>query len=120
MGESGGFRCVVKHMSIDFALLPGGDLVERGLSDLSFGRCTEEALLVLIAGPRLRELGVSVPENDAPRPREHALYAMIEARDPGGAHATYNALVERIVSFANACDAIHDGLHHAQSREALS
>jgi hypothetical protein len=37
-----------------------------------------------------------------PYPPEHALYAMIEGRAHDGAHAAYNAVIQRLVSFANA------------------
>jgi len=40
-------------------VLPGEDFVERGLSDLAEGRVTDFSLLVLIAAPRLRRLGIS-------------------------------------------------------------
>lgn len=78
-----------------FASLPGGDLVTKGLADLEQGHRTEEALLVLVARPRLRGLGISVPavEIDAP---EYALYSAIEERCPQGAHTAYNSLIQRI------------------------
>jgi hypothetical protein len=85
----------------DFSGLPDGDLVSKGLSDLEMGDQTEEALLVLIARPRLRGLGISIPLPTVDVP-EHALYSAIEERCPDGDHAAYNALIQRIVSFANA------------------
>jgi len=48
--------------SVDFSGLPGGELIRRGLKDLAAGRESEEALLVLIGAPRLRRLGLDVPE----------------------------------------------------------
>jgi hypothetical protein len=87
----------------DLSLYPGGDLVSKGLADLSDRRVTEEALLVLIAGPRLRDLGFAVTApHGLEKPYEHRLYETIEQRNPAGAHADYNALIRRIVSFANA------------------
>ena len=82
---------------------PGGDLVAEGLADLRDNVVSEEALLVLIASQRLEALGLSVPtpEGIAP-PYEHALYRAIEVRNPSGAHAMYNALIQRIVSFVQA------------------
>jgi len=88
-------------LSEDLARYPGGDLVSKGLADLRAGECTEEALLLLIARSRLTALGFEVPVlPDVPVPYEHTLYEAIEKRLPGGAHAAYNALVARIVSFA--------------------
>ena len=81
---------------------PGRELVAKGLDDLERGLQTEESLLVMVAGPRLRGLGIEVRDLAfVPTPYEHALYEAIEARLPRGAHAAYNALIQRIVSFAN-------------------
>ncbi len=80
--------------------LPGGDLVESGLSDLAEGRETVPALLVASFATRLRRLGVPVPPHVVEEP-EARLYRLIE-RDLGdGAHARYCALIERVDSFAN-------------------
>ncbi|MHB8636565.1 MAG: hypothetical protein ACYC96_08840 [Fimbriimonadaceae bacterium] len=87
----------------NLSTFPGGDFVAKGLSDLARHIISEEALLVLIAGPRLQALGITVPP--APEtcvPYEHALFSAIELREPAGAHAAYNALIGRVVSFANA------------------
>lgn len=88
-------------MHEDLSAFPGGDIVAKGLADLTEGSCTEEALLVLIAGPRLASLGftIPVPSNVVP-PYEDALYDAIETRLPNGAHSAYNALIARVVSFA--------------------
>lgn len=84
-------------------IYPGGDLVEKGFADLVQGLRTEEALLVTIAAPRLTRLGFSVPRlPNAPAFPEHALFEMLESRLDRGAHAAYNALLGRIVSFASA------------------
>ena len=85
----------------DLSRFPGGDLVAKGLADLNKGIVSEEALLVLIASPRLVDLGFIVPElKELKPPYEIALYSAIEERNPDGAHADYNALIRRIVSFA--------------------
>lgn len=82
------------------AKLPGADLVEKGLRDLEDARCTDEALLVSIAAPRLRALGISVTSPlDEP---EMALYHSLVRRFDDGAHARYNALIRRVVSFQRA------------------
>ena len=80
--------------------LPGADLVEAGLADLSTGAETVESLLVSIAAPRLRALGFAVP---APIPdAELRLYHQLAARHGAAAHSRYNALVRRLVSFQRA------------------
>ena len=82
----------------DFEHLPGGDLVRQGLEDLRHGRETVPALLVSIGAPRLRRLGLEVPESSFASP-EHRLYGVLAADDPDTAHSRYNAYVRRLVSF---------------------
>lgn len=57
------------------ALLPGQELVRQGIADLSHDQVTDYSLLVLIAAPRLKRLGIHIPERPFPRPYEHQLYA---------------------------------------------
>jgi hypothetical protein len=77
--------------------LPGADLITRGLADLSNGVESMSALLVAIGAPRLRALGLVVPEG--PRNPEHRLYRLLEAEGSDSAHSRYNALIRRLVSF---------------------
>jgi hypothetical protein len=96
--------------------LPGADLVREGLADLLAGRETEAALLVSTAGPRLRALGLDVPDEPAPTGErastapgraaspEHRLYALLAAQPGGGAYSRYNALLARMASFARAAE----------------
>jgi len=93
--------------------LPGEELVEQGLADLTQGRKTDCAWLVLIANPRLRRLGISITVPDWPRPYEHQLYARLEERLGDGAHSHYNSLLRRMASYAQA-------LEQEQSRKAGS
>jgi hypothetical protein len=86
------------------AALPGQELVEQGIADLRQGLPTESALLVLIAAPRLKRLGVPIPEGDFQGPFEHALYSRLEQRLGTGAHSYYNSLIRRIVSYARALE----------------
>jgi hypothetical protein len=84
--------------------LPGTELVERGIEDLAAGRETEAALLVEIAAPRLRSLGVNFEartDGNSQSP-EHRLYALLSAQP--GAHSRYNALLSRIASYARAAE----------------
>jgi hypothetical protein len=89
--------------------LPGGELVQQGLADLAAGRLTELALLVLIAAPRLKRLGIQVPDHARPLPYEHELYARLDQRLGTAAHSYYNSLIRRIVSYTRA-------LEHERSR----
>jgi hypothetical protein len=80
--------------------LPGEDLVSKGISDLERGVVTTESLLVSIGAPRLRGLGIAVPETfDEPEPR---LYELLRDQFGDSAHSRYNALVRRLVSFERA------------------
>jgi hypothetical protein len=77
--------------------VPGEDLVDEGLADLSAGRVTPAALLVSMGAPRLRRLRLVVPV--ALSEPEHRLYRLLAARHGDAAHSRYNALVRRLVSF---------------------
>ena len=81
-------------------LLPGAELIEAGLTDLRAGTETDESLLVSMAAPSLRALGFDVPAPLADA--ELRLYRRLTARHGAGAHARYNALVRRLVSFQRA------------------
>lgn len=83
--------------------LPGGDLVQEGIADLSRGVESVSALLVSIGAPRLRRIGLPLPEWVIPSP-EHRLYEVLSQTDPDSAHSRYNALIRRLVSFENAAE----------------
>ena len=89
---------------ICFDALPGGSLVRQGLLDLAEGRPTRGALLVSIGAPRLRKLGLPVPEID-PQP-SHALYTLLAESEPDSAHSRYNALIRILVSFERAAECV--------------
>jgi hypothetical protein len=82
--------------------LPGYDMVSQGLEDLAAGRESEWALLVAMAAPRLRALGIDVARGGGEQP-SHRLYELLTETDDG-AHSRYNALVARMVSFARAAE----------------
>jgi hypothetical protein len=86
------------------AALPGEELVAQGLHDLGADCITEAALLLEIAAPRLRKLGIDIephrdPDGESP---EHRLYALLSERPD--AHSRYNALIARIASYARAAE----------------
>jgi hypothetical protein len=90
---------------VDFTPLPGGELIQRGLGELTLGRESEAALLVLVGAPRLRRLGLEIPEGNANMP-EHRLYQLLALSDPDSAHSRYNALIRRLVSFERALECV--------------
>ena len=105
---------------LDFSTFPGGDLVKSGLTDLGNGVISESALLVSLAGPRLRGLGLEVPYLPmTDESYEHRLFSALEIRLDNGAHAAYNALIGRIVSFANSYSQ-HAKPLPLMAREAIS
>ncbi len=82
---------------VDYLDLPGADLVEQGLVDLREGRTTVAALLVSIGAPRLRALGLVVPEAPVDNP-EHALWHLLDEQD-ANVHSAFNSFRRRLVSF---------------------
>jgi hypothetical protein len=85
-----------------WASLPGADMVFSGMEDLSQGKSTVAALLVSVGAPRLSRLGRRI-ENPIPSP-EHRLYQTLSREASDGAHARYNALIRRLVSFERAAE----------------
>ena len=106
----------MKRNSRADARLPGEELVSRGLADLKGGDLTDCALLVLIAAPRLRRLGIEVPVRRFPVPCEHLLYTQLEERLGVAAHSHYNSLLRRITSFARALEG-EKGRRKAKARK---
>ncbi len=83
--------------------LPGADWIVAGLGELQRGEIGVGALLVAIGAPRLRELGIAVPAAaDAIVEPEHQLYALAGAARGDGAHAAYNAWLQRLDRFMRA------------------
>jgi hypothetical protein len=87
--------------------LPGHELVRAGLVDLAAGRESEASLVVAMAAPRLRALGLEVSASGIEQPA-YRLYELLAAGN-GGAHSRYNALVGRVVSFARAAEHASSG-----------
>ena len=81
---------------------PGQDLVDAGVRDLEVGVESVEALLVSIGAPRLRRLGIHLPETFSDP--ETRLYTLLAAEDSDSAHSRYNALIRRLVSFERAAE----------------
>lgn len=86
--------------------LPGARLVSAGIEALGRGELTVEALLVVVGRRRLQAAGLAVPEAPPIRKSpEMALYEALGARHPRDAHARYNGLIRRLVSFERALEA---------------
>lgn len=91
------------------AVLPGEDLIEAGLRDLREGRETVEALLVAIGSPRLRRLGLELPEQ-LPTDPEHRLYELLAQDDQDSAHSRYNSYIRRLVSYERAAECVDSAM----------
>jgi hypothetical protein len=85
-------------------ILPGADLVLRGLEDLAAARATAEAALVEVASVRLRGLGVQVTGASNERAdAELRLYSRLGARYPErDPYGVYSAWLEQLASFVAA------------------
>jgi len=81
--------------------LPASELIATGIQDLLSERETVPALLVAIGAPKLRSLGLDIPQQLPSNP-EHRLYDLLAASEPDSAHSRYNALIRRLVSFERA------------------
>ena len=86
-------------------MLPGAELVEKGIVDLEAGRETVESLLVSIGASRLRDAGVPVPPATFSSP-EDRLYEILRVENPYTAHSRYNAFIRRLVSFERAAECV--------------
>ena len=91
-------------MPADFHQLPGGALIDEGLRDLASGVETPFSLLVQIARPRLRSLGVSIPDGAFEKDAELKLYRLLRIENPSDAYSQYNALLRLLVSFEQALE----------------
>ncbi len=90
-------------MSMEYRAFPGGELIRGGIEDLKAGIESPEAFLVAIGRPRLSRLGVPVPRPPFTSP-EVRLYQSLWRTNPDTAHARYNALIRRLVSFERAAE----------------
>ena len=98
-------NAVFRKTAVDdlFAKLPGAELVAAGVAALQRGERTTEALLVALAAPRLRDIGLRIPEAaDGIAWPNLAPYATVCAG--GGGHFEYNALLGRMSSSADAAE----------------
>jgi hypothetical protein len=88
-----------------YEALPGGDLIVAGLRDLRAGHTdTAEALLVAVAGTRLRAAGVPVPPDVDGVEASMRLYHVLGPRHGDDAHGRHLALLRRLARFASAAE----------------
>ena len=93
--------------------LPGEALIRKGLQDLTSGTESNESLLVLIGGPRLRLLNIPVPKPPTPD-ADRQLYKSLCETHGYEAHSQYNSLVRQLSSFARGLE----NRHSARERTA--
>jgi hypothetical protein len=85
--------------------LPGGLVIEDGLRDAAAGKRTPAALLVTIAAPRLRRLGLPIPsDSELARDPELLLYECLRKGSVPDPYSQYNALLRELVSFEHALE----------------
>lgn len=88
--------------------LPGGEILEAGLRDLRAGIRSVDALLVLVAAPRLVPCGIVLPElpsgdSHSALP-EHDLFRALAAMHGPEAYRHYRSLMRRLASLVQALD----------------
>jgi hypothetical protein len=88
---------------MELEALPGGDWIREGLVDLGRGVESVGSLLVSIGAARLERAGIELPRAPLAGP-ERRLYERLAREDVDAAHARYNALIRRLVSFERAAE----------------
>ena len=102
-----------------FSGLPGEGLIRKGLRDISAGKQSNESLLVLIGGPRLRLLNIPVPKSENAN-ADRDLYKALALSHGNEAHSQYNSLIRQLSSFARALENRHSARERAIQQEQQS
>jgi hypothetical protein len=85
--------------------LPGGEILTAGLRDLHAGIRSVDALLVLVAAPRLARCGIRVPRLDPSSTLpEHDLFELLSVEHGPEAYRYYRSLIRRLVSLEQALE----------------
>lgn len=85
--------------------LPGGEILRNGLRDLQEGVRSIDALLVLVAAPRLTRCGLRIPPTSPPSELpEHDLFRRLSVDHGPEAYRHYRSLLRRLVSLENALE----------------
>jgi hypothetical protein len=87
--------------------LPGGEILREGLRDLQRGVRSIDALLVLVAAPRLIRCGIPVPPiSSPPEVPEHDLFRLLSIEHGPEAYRHYRSLMRRLVSLEQALESV--------------
>ena len=82
-------------------------MLRDGLRDLHAGVRSIDALLVLVAAPRLSRCGILVPPISAsPALPEHDLFRLLAAKHGPEAYRHYRSLMRRLVSLEQALESL--------------
>ena len=85
--------------------LPGGEILKNGLNDLQDGVRSVDALLVLVAAPRLTRCGIRIPQSSSPSGLpEHDLFCRLSDEYGPEAYRHYRSLLRRLVSLESALE----------------
>jgi hypothetical protein len=85
--------------NLDYAKLPGGVLIEKGLIDLGRGVETLESLLIKIAERKLKNLGIRLPDTAPVNEPELRFYVLLRAGKYPDPYSSYNSLICQMLSF---------------------
>lgn len=99
--------CASSSVPVDdraFENLPGAEIVLSGIADLRAGRLSTNALAVQSAAPRLQALGFEIEGARGKIPAAHQLYEQLHRELGDAAHSRYNAILNRVTSFAHAAE----------------
>jgi len=87
--------------------LPGGEILREGLRDLQMGVRSVDALLVLVAAPRLTRCGVPIPSiSSPPELPEHELFRLLSVEHGPEAYRYYRSMMRRLVSLEQAIESV--------------
>jgi hypothetical protein len=85
--------------------LPGGEILSHGLRDLQAGVRSVDALLVLVAAPRLARCGIRIPQiGSSSELPEHDLFRQLSVEHGPEAYRHYRSLLRRLISLENALE----------------
>lgn len=84
--------------------LPGAEIVLAGVADLAAGVESVNANAVQSAATRLARAGLPVAPASGGLPPSHRLYQQLADQLGDAAHSRYNAILERVESFARAAE----------------
>jgi hypothetical protein len=84
--------------------LPGAEIVLAGIADLAAGTESVNASAVQSASSRLTRAGLTIPPTEEDGFSAHRLYMQLADGHGDGAHPRYNAILQRVSSFARAAE----------------